>query len=435
MICKPFGIFSGKYIEIIFFARLRLCLFGDSFHHSQFKPKKGMNMRIIFTLPISIFLLALSACTSISPTPRPSPQETRIGVLLPLSGERAFSGRKTLAGIFLAHDQLENKGQVRGKMIKLVIIDNKSTVKGSREAMKTFIDKENITLLIAACSTANALAIKPLAEDAKIPVLLTIATGNIVTERSPYMFRCCFTDSLQGKAMAVFACRNKLYDNVSVLLDLNDRITYRRDLGRAFAAAFKKISGKTVTEVGYCSGSDNFVPQIAEFKKNRAAAIFAPSDIPDAGIILRQARKCGVDKVFLGSDGWDHPELFKYSGPQPQPCFFTSMFSPEADLPGVKEFVRAIKARTGSAPNVDTAQAYDALRIAVNALKLSRTPDDIRSGLYQIQNFPGVTGAVSINAQGDAVKAIFIKEVIQKPNGKFGFKLIKTILPQEREMQ
>ena len=387
-------------------------------------------MRIILSLLISIFLLILSACTSTSSTSQLLPNETRIGVLLPLSGKRSFSGRKTLAGIFLAHEQIEKMGPVRGKMIKLVIIDNKSTIEGSREAMRRFIAKEHITLLIAACSTANALAVKPLAEAAKIPVLFTIASGNIVTERSPYMFRCCFTDSLQGKAMASFAARNKLYENVGVLLDLNDRVTYRRDLGRAFAAAFRKISGKTVKEVGYYSGTDNFVPQIAEFKKSRAAAIFAPSDIPDAGVILRQSRKCGINKVFLGSDGWDQPELFKYSGPHPQPCFFTSMFSAESNLPGVKEFVRSIKARTGSIPNVDTAQAYDALRIAVKALQLSRMPGDIRSGLYQIQDFPGVTGTLSINAQGDAVKVIFIKQVIKKPNGKFGFKLIETISPK-----
>jgi len=384
-------------------------------------------MRIIFTLVISVFLLSLNACISFSD---PAAQETKIGVLLPLSGKRAFSGKKSLAGIFLAHDQINKRGPVRGKVIKLVIIDNKSSVKGSRQGMKRFVEKEKVTLVIAACSTANALAIKAMAAKAKIPVLLTISTGNIAIERNSYMFRSCFNDDSQAEAMAVFAYNNKMYTDIGILLDLNEQVTYRRDLGRAFAAAFKKSFGKTVKEIGYRSGTKDFVPQMKELKQSKAVAIFAPSDIPDAGMILKQARKSGVRKVFLGSDGWDHPELFDYCGPRPEPCFLTSMFSPESNLPGVKDFVRSIKASTGAMPDADTAQAYDALNLTIKALKLSKSPSDIRSGLYQIKNYSGVTGTISINAEGDAAKTIFIKKIIKKKDGKFGFKLIKTISPK-----
>jgi branched-chain amino acid transport system substrate-binding protein len=386
-------------------------------------------MRIIFALMVSVFLLSLNACSIFTPTASP-PQETKIGVLLPMSGKRAFSGKKTLAGIFLAHDQINKKGVVRGKRIKLVIIDNKSSIEGSRRAMKRLVNKEKVTLVIAACSTANALAIKPMTAKAKVPVLLTISTGNISTERNPYMFRCCFNDDFQAKAMAAFAYKNKMYTDVDILLDLNDQVTYRRDLGRGFAADFKKSFGRTVKEIGYRSGTHDFVTQIKKIKQSKAVAIFAPSDIPDAGIILKQARKNGVRKVFLGSDGWDHSELFDHCGPRPEPCFFTSMFSPESNLPGVKDFVRSIKARTGSIPSTDTAQAYDALNLTIKALRLSKSPTDIRSGLYQIKNYPGVTGAISINAKGDAAKTIFIKKIIQKANRKFAFKLIKIIPPK-----
>ena len=385
-------------------------------------------MKTIYALIISVFLLSLNSCCFLTTTVE-APKETKIGILLPLSGDYALSGKKSLTGIFLAHDQINKKGLVRGKIIKLVIIDSKSSVKGARQAMKRFAEKEEVTLVIAACSTADALAIKAIAAKAKIPVLLTISTGNIVTERNSYMFRCCFNDAFQAKAMAKFAYKDKMYNNVSILLDLNDQVTYRRDLGRAFAAAFKKSKGRTIKEIGYRSGTKDFMSQMKEIKKSKAAAVFAPSDIPDAGIMLKQARKYGVRKVFLGSDGWDHRELFNYAGSRPEPCFLTSMFSPESKLPGVKEFVRSIKARSGLMPDSNGAQAYDALKITVKALMLSKSKTDIRSGLYQIKNYPGITGLTSINAKGDAEKTIFIKKIIKKTNGKFVFKLIKTISP------
>ncbi len=385
-------------------------------------------MKIVFTSLICIFLLTFSSCCFLTPAEKSS-RETKIGVLLPMSGKRAFSGKKSLAGIFLAHDQINAKGPVRGKMIKLVIIDNKGSTKGSRQAMRKFID-EKVELVIAACSTANALAIKSMAAKAELPVLLTISTGNIATERNPYMFRCCFNDEFQAKAMAAFASNIQMYKNIDILIDLNEKVTYRRDLSRAFATTYKKISGNTVKEIAYRSGTKDFAGQMQKINSTKAAAVFVPSDIPDAGIILKQAREAGVSKVFLGSDGWDNKELFDYCGSKPEPCYLTSMFSPESNLPGVSDFVKSIKNRTGKIPEPDTAQAYDALKIAVKALMLSKSPADIRSGLYQIKKYPGVTGFTSINAAGDAEKTIFIKKIIKKSNKKFAFKLIKTISPK-----
>ncbi|MDD5727047.1 MAG: ABC transporter substrate-binding protein [Victivallales bacterium] len=373
-------------------------------------------------------LLLLGACTNFSGGK--DNEETRIGVILPLSGPRAFSGRKTLDGISLAYDQIKQQGPIRGKSLKLLIFDNNTSVQGSREAMQKCADAQ-VSMAIAACSTANALALKPLADKLQIPVLLTLSTGNIVTERSPYMFRCCFTDNFQARVLAAFTAVNKQYSEIGVFLDLNDQVTYRRDLGREFAAAFKKITGNSVQEIGYYSGTKDFSAPLLKLKNSKLPAIFVPGDISDAGSILKQARQMGIYKVFLGSDGWDQDELFVTCGPHPEPCIVSSMFSAESDLPGVKEFNRSIKARTGSLPGVDCAQAYDALRLAVKALKLSNKPDDVRSGLYQIKDFPGVTGNISINAEGNAEKTVFIKKIVKQADGSFAFALVKSISPQK----
>lgn len=382
-----------------------------------------------FTIFISaIFLLLLGACINFSGGQ--DTNETRIGVIVPLSGSRAFSGQKSLDGISLAYEQIKQQEPVRGKSIKLIIVDNKTSVQGSRDAMQKCADAQ-VSLVIAACTTSNALAIKPLADKMKIPVILTLSTGNIATERNPYMFRCCFTDSFQAQALAAFAAKDKAYRDVAVLLDLNDQVTYRRDLGRGFAAAFQKITGKTVEKIGYHSGTKDFSSQLSELKKSTVPAIFAPGDTSDAGIILKQARSLGVYKVFLGSDGWDQEELFATCGPKPEPCIVSSMFSTESELPGVREFNRSIKARTGNLPGVDCAQAYDALHLAVRALQLSSVKDDVRSGFYQIKDFPGVTGNITINAEGNALKTVFIKKIVKQADGGFAFKLIKTISPQK----
>ena len=385
-------------------------------------------MKHLVALLIGASLSLLNGCINFSGEKHP--ETIKIGVILPMTGNRAFSGRKTLNGINLAYKQIQQKTPIRGKVIKLVIIDNKTSLKGSRDAIQQCA-KQKVELIIAACTTDNALAIKPLAAKLKIPVLLTLSTGNVVTERNPYMFRCCFTDSFQARAIATFAAQDNRYSNVDVLFDLNDKVTYRRDLGREFATEYKNLTGKNVRKIGYQSGTQDFIRQLRTFKASKAPAIFAPADISDAGTILKQARMLGNYKVFIGSDGWDHKELFVNCGDNPEPCILSSMFSAEYNLPEVQKFVRSVKARTGELPSVDCAQAYDAMNIIVKALQLSQTSDNIRSGLYKIKDFPGVTGSITIDAEGNAQKTVFIKKVVKQANGKFAFKLLKTISPKK----
>lgn len=380
-----------------------------------------------FTALLSTSLaILLCSCSSFSSK---NEQETKIAAILPLTGQRAFSGKKAKEGILLAYDQIKKRGPIRGKTIKLVIIDNKSTPKGNREAIKSLIGNDQPALIISDCNTAGALTIKPFAMKNKIPVLLTISTGNIATERNPYMFRCCFTDKEQAKAMAQFAVKSRKIKDMGIMLDLNERVTYRRDLGRAFAEEFKKLSGKRAHKVGYNSQSKNFTFKLKHFKHDASKAIFAPCDIPDAGLMIKQARDCGINKILLGSDGWDRPEIFKYSGGNIGECYISAMFSPDLNIPEVKHFVNSMKETTGQIPNADAAQAYDALNIAVKALKLAKNKNDIRSGLYQIKDLQGVTGKISINAEGDAKKPVFIKKIVKKANGELGFKLINIIYP------
>jgi branched-chain amino acid transport system substrate-binding protein len=58
------------------------------------------------------------------------------------------------------------------------------------------------------------------------------------------------------------------------------------------------------------------------------------------------------------------------------------------------------------------AQAYDAARIVIEAIKAKGTdPEQIREGLAEIKDFPGITGNTSIDEEGDTIKDVLILKV------------------------
>jgi ABC-type branched-subunit amino acid transport system substrate-binding protein len=77
------------------------------------------------------------------------------------------------------------------------------------------------------------------------------------------------------------------------------------------------------------------------------------------------------------------------------------------------------------------AQGYDTVGIIAEAVKNSVFDSDIRKGLYKISNYPGVTGNISINSERNAIKTIFIKEIVKLETGGYGPEFVTAIEPDD----
>jgi branched-chain amino acid transport system substrate-binding protein len=364
-------------------------------------------------------------------TAQKTKQETtlKIGVILPLSGKYAPYGKKVFEGIKLASEEVNANRKNGAPKVWLAFFDNKSTPAGTVSAMKKLAG--NVSVVIGAYSTSNSLSLKPLALKYKLPIITPTATNDIVTERNPYMFRSCFNDSSQAAAMAYFMYHDKDLHRIGIMINIQENGTYSRDLGRTAEEKFRKYGGKVLNTVGFYSGTHNFEAPLKSLIKSKCRAVFAPSYPVDAASIILQARNLKYNKPLFGSDGWDEPQVLENCGNNPGPCFFSSMFSLQYQKPEVKKFVDAIRRKTGETPGMCEAQGYDTLKLAVKAASLRNGGADLRGGLYRIKNYPGVTGNISIDASGNAVKPVFVKKIVKTPEGKLITRLVKILNPEQ----
>ncbi len=378
----------------------------------------------VYLVLAATVILIISGCK----TP-PHPEPVKVGVILPMSGEFAPYGKKVFFGIKLMADEINANGGIENRKIDLVLVDNESKADKTAVGLRLLAEKK-IFIVIGAYTSADTFALKPDAFKYKVTVVSPMATNDLVTERNEYIFRTCFSDSFQGKAIGRFAVQKMQLDKIGVMLNIDENGTYSRDLGRATTGEIVASGGKVLTIEGYYRKSDTYVSQLLSIVNSGVNGIFIPSYAEEAAKMINEARKLGFQGYIFGGDGWDEDAFFNQLEPAPGHCFFVSMFSARYDSPETRHFLEKVRKETGGRePGVCEAQGYDTMGIVAQAIQNSVSEADIRAALYNIKDYSGVTGKISINADRNAVKSLFIKEVVKKTDGFFGPRLIAVIDP------
>lgn len=142
--------------------------------------------------------------------------------------------------------------------------------------------------------------------------------------------------------------------------------------------------------------------------------IFIPGYYTDVGQIAIQARDLGMKQPLVGGDGWESPKLIEIGGKALEGCFYTNHYFYADPDPKVRNFVQRYKDRYGAIPDGMAALGYDAALVMADAMKRSKKLDgpELREAIAATKNFPGVTGAITIGPERNAIgKKIVIEEV------------------------
>ena len=143
-------------------------------------------------------------------------------------------------------------------------------------------------------------------------------------------------------------------------------------------------------------------------------ALFMPDYADRISMIAPQLPFYGLEGVqLLGTNGWNDPALVKTAGKFVEGAVFVDGFFRHSPYPFVQEFVEDYYASHGEEPTILEAQGYDVAGILLTLLDDQRVSSRaaVRWALAQMPIFPGVTGATRFDAQGEAVKTLFLLQV------------------------
>jgi branched-chain amino acid transport system substrate-binding protein len=340
----------------------------------------------------------------------------KIGEVGSTTGSEATFGVATHQGVDLAIKEINATGGIRGKKLQVVLLDDQGKPEEAATAVTRLITQDKVTAIIGEVASSRSLAMAPIAQQNKIPMISPSSTNPKVTEIGDYIFRVCFIDPFQGYVMAKFAAENLKFKKVAILRDVKN--DYSVGLAKFFTETFKKLGGEIVVDQSYSAGDIDFKSQLTAIRAVKPEAIFVPGYYTEVGLIARQARSLGIKAPLLGGDGWDSPKLLQIGGKAIEGAYFSNHYSAEDKSPHVQSFIERYRKEYKETPSGLAAMGFDAAMVLADAMKRAKSlsPVDIRAALAATKDFQGVTGRISIDQQRNAVKPAVVLKVV---NGSF----------------
>lgn len=370
-------------------------------------------------------LAALVVCGLTAPAGLMAAEDTiKVGEVGSMTGTAATFGTSTHKGIELAIKELNSQGGIKGKKIEVISFDDQGKPEEAAQGITRLITKDKVVAVLGEVASGRSLAMAPIAQRSKIPMITPSSTNPAVTKVGDYIFRVCFIDPFQGTVMANFASKTLKAKNVAVLTDLKN--DYSVGLTEFFAKQFKANGGKIVAEQKYAEGDIDFKSQLTAIKAKNPEAIFVPGYYTEVGLIARQARELGIKAPLLGGDGWDSPKLTEIGGKAIDGSYLSNHYSTEDKSPAVQNFITKYKAAYNEVPDSLAALGYDAMLILGDSMKRAKTlgGEDLKNAIKEIKDFPGVAGKVTIDGERNAVKSAVVLKV---DGGQFKYQ--ETIQP------
>jgi branched-chain amino acid transport system substrate-binding protein len=362
-------------------------------------------------MKISIRRTLLLAAALLLPAPATAQSDTvRIGLILPMTGPFASTGRQIEAAARLYMQQ--HGSSVAGKKLELIVRDDTGTPDIAKRLAQELVN-DKVAILAGFGLTPIALAVAPLATQAKVPEVVMAAATSTITEASPYIVRSSFTLPQAAVPMAEWAAKNGIKKVVTIVSDYGPGI----DAEKAFSETFTRDGGK-VENVRVPLRNPDFAPflQRAADEKPDALFVFVPSGVGTQ--LMKQYSERGLDKSgirLIGTGDMTDDDILNDMGDVALGVITTQHYS--AAHPGAenKAFVDAFKkANKGMRPNFMAVGGYDGMHLIYEALKKTNgsTDGDKLVEAMKSMRWQSPRGPVSIDpATRDIVQNIYVRKV------------------------
>jgi branched-chain amino acid transport system substrate-binding protein len=354
----------------------------------------------------------------------------KIGLILPMTGQQATTGRQIEAAAKLWMAQ--NGDTVAGRKVQLILKDDTSLPDVTRRVAQELVVNEHVDVLAGMGITPSALAVAPIATQSKTPLVVMAAATSIITEASPYIVRTSFTLPQAAVAMGDWAPKNGIKSVVTLVSDYGPGI----DAEKYFIERFQLNGGKVMDKLRVPLRNPDFAPFLQKVRdlKPDALFVFVPSGAGAA--VMKQFGERGMDKAgikLIGTGDVTDDDQLNDMGDVALGVVTSHHYSTAHPSAANKKFVEAFeKANPKMRPNFMAVGGYDGMRVIYEALKKTggKGGGEALVAAMKGQIFESPRGPVFIDAQTrDIVQNIYLRKV-EKKNGQLWnveFDVIKDV--------
>ena len=339
----------------------------------------------------------------------------KIGAILSLTGgSSAFYGEHAKRGIDIAVAKINSSGGINGKSLSVVYQDSQGQQSDGISALNKLM-AEGVKVIIGGDVSGITLAMAPVAEKNKVILIAPAGAAPAITNAGDYIFRTKVSAAVESKIVAQYLGQEQKIKKVAFLYQNSD---YGKGVFVPFKADLDVVGVKTVAEENYQLDSLDFRTQLTKLKASPAEVIILAGFSKEVGEILKEAREFGIEKKFFAQSGAVGPDVIKFGGKSADGLVYLSELMPDVSNPATADFLKVYKQKYNEDLEFFSMLACDTLMVIGDGLKkCSDNTDCLKSYLYSIKDYPGITGPISFDQNGDIVRNTLVPFTIK--NGQF----------------
>ncbi|MGI6160520.1 MAG: ABC transporter substrate-binding protein [Christensenellales bacterium] len=324
-----------------------------------------------------------------------------IGVSTAITGASPLDGERTRQGVELAVEEINAKGGVLGRKLKLVIEDDQNEAAVAVNVANKLMN-EDIVAMLGPQKSGNAAAIQAIAAEKQVPFLTGGTSPSLVTFDNDYLFRIRASDQMVAQVAAKFAVEELDAKNIGILYNNDDYGTGGQKVVEAYLT---EINVPFVQE-GHNTGDKDSTGQLMKLKNAGVDAIVLWTHAPEAAVIVRQIQELGLNVPIVASPTLTNQDFLNLvDASMVEGHYSVADFSVDDPREELQDYVKNVKEKYDLVPELFMTTYYDGVYIIADAIERAGSTDReaVRQALMETKDLQGVMGLKSANELGELV--------------------------------
>ena len=377
-------------------------------------PKSALRAAQSGTRRSTLLALVAAGLSGLAFVPSAAAQDVFIPNIVELSGAGAVSGTNWRDGIILAVEEINAKGGILGRKLRVPHLDTQSDASVARAQVQKVMDDKPYVILGPVFS-GSVLVTMNLAQQNEIPEIVGGEAAAITQRGNPFVFRTSFGQQASMPKIANYIRDGLKAKTVAVLWVNNDFGKGGRD---NFVKEMQSRDIKVVADLSTESGQVDFAADVVKLKSANADAVFVYTNEEESARFLKEARKQSLKGALIGETTLLSQKVIELAGEAANGVKGHVGLSADAPVPALKEFGEKFKKRFNYANDHNGIKGYTAVYMIKHVTeKMGKFDskafaDTLRGLTITPDKEPGILMEATWDKNGDIDRASFLGEVV-----------------------
>jgi branched-chain amino acid transport system substrate-binding protein len=365
--------------------------------------------------------LALTAACMVAPIRSASAEDYPVGAAIALTGTYAWIGVPSREGLELGIDEVNSSGILGANKIKVMIEDTASDKTQGISLMNRFKSRDKAIMVLGPSSSAEGVALGPVANELKIPLLTTTAVSDAINKSGPFAFKTPAGPALLMGDMAKYAIDKMGVKSVAMVWGRNNDGQVGQK--NAVLEIFKSRGVKILAEESVLTSDTDFLAVITKIIATKPDAVFSSLVAEQSANFIIQSRQQGIDPAvkFFGTPNFGSEQFILIGGKAVEGSVYVADYFSGTESDENKRFVEAYRKRYNRLPDNGAALGYTTAKIVGAALKdigPAPTLEKVREALTKVKDLPVILGRGKFNFDAER-GALYEGVILTVKDGKF----------------